>query len=495
MRRKAALYGEQMPEEGGSSRAWTWVGALTLLGLVLRLSGIEQSFSFDEAYGVGNLLDRPLGDMLSTLPRSESSPPLHYVLAWGWGNVFGLGEAGVRSLSILAGVATVPVAYLAGRELAGVRAGLIAAALVAASPFLVFYSLEARAYALLTLLGALSFWLFARALRRQRGATLAPWAVVSALALATHYFAGFLILAEAVWLVLAARGSRPVLAAVGGLVLASVAFLPLALRQADGRTGWIGETALLTRARQTVTQFSLGEIDPVSNAVLALLLLAGAAGLAFTLHGRAREALRTARVPLGVGATALAVPLVLDLLGAHYLIARNAIATLPVLLVGVGALLAPVPARRATALAAAVCAVGLAVSVASWFDPAPAALRRPRRRGLARALADAGRGRPLPEQRPARPLRPGVRAGGAGPGHHPRRRDRARAPPRQPGPVPPAHARPSPRLRAQRPRGERRLHADQLPLAGAAAAHAGRDRAPESAPATLGPGGAGTPLI
>jgi mannosyltransferase len=358
-----------MAEEGGSSRAWTWVGALTLLGLVLRLPGIEQSFSFDEAYGVGNLLDRSLGDMLAILPQSESSPPLHYVAAWGWGNVFGLSEAGVRSLSVLAGVATVPVAYLAGRELAGPRAGLIAAALVAVSPFLVFYSLEARAYALLTLLGALSFWLFARALRRQRGATLAPWAVVSALALATHYFAGFLILAEAVWLVLAARGSRPVLAAVGGLVLASVALLPLALRQADGRTGWIGETALLTRARQTVTQFSLGEIDPVSNAVLALLLLAGAAGLACTLHGRAREALRTARVPLVVGATALAVPLVLDLLGAHYLIARNAIATLPVLLVGVGALLAPLPARRATALAAAVCAVGLAVSVASWFDP------------------------------------------------------------------------------------------------------------------------------
>ncbi len=357
-----------MTEAGGTSRAGAWVGALTLIALALRLPGLSQSFSFDEAYGVSNLLDRPLADMLSALPRTESSPPLHYLLAWGWGSLFGLGEAGVRSLSLLAGAATVPVAYLAGRELSGVRAGLVAAALVAVSPFLVFYSQEARAYALLTLLGALSFWLFARALRRPTGWSLALWAVVCVLALATHYFAGFLVLAEAVWLVAAGR-SRPVLAAVGAVALGAVALLPLALRQADARTGWIGETSVTTRARQTVTQFVVGEIDPISNVALALVLVGGALALGFVLHGRVREALHAARVPLGVGATAVAVPLVLDLLGAHYLIARNAIATLPVLLVGVGVLLAAAPARRAVPFAVAACALGAAISVAAWFDP------------------------------------------------------------------------------------------------------------------------------
>lgn len=345
------------------------MGGLTLLALVLRLPGLGQSFSFDEAYGVSNLLDRPLGDMLSALPRSESSPPLHYLAAWAWGNVFGLGEVGVRSLSLLAGAATVPVAYLAGREVSGVRAGLVAAALAAVSPFLVFYSQEARAYALLTLLGALSFWLFARALRRPSGWSLGLWAVSAALALATHYFAGFLVAAEAVWLLAAGRRSRPVLAAVGAVLLAALALLPLALRQADARTGWIGETAVTTRARQTVTQFVTGEIDPISNEALALVLVVGALGLAFVLHGRVRAALHAARVPLGVGGAALLVPLALDLLGAHYLIARNAIAALPVLLVGLGAVLAVVPVRRAVPFAVAACALGAAISVASWFDP------------------------------------------------------------------------------------------------------------------------------
>ena len=358
-----------MPDGGGSSRVAAWVGGVALLALVLRLPGIEQSFSFDEAYGVANLLDRSLGSMLELLPRSESSPPLHYVAAWGWGNLFGLGEGGVRSLSLLAGVATVPLAYLAGRELSGQCAGLIAAALVAVSPFLVFYSLEARPYSLLTLLGALSFWLFARALRDPRGWPLALWALASAAALATHYFAGFLVLAEALWLLVAARLSRPVLAATGVVVLAAAALLPLALRQADGRTGWIGETGVITRARQTVTQFVVGEIDPVSNLVFALVLTAGVVGMAFVLRGRAAQALREAKVPLGVAAVALAVPLALDLLGAHYLIARNTIAALPVLLVGLGVLLAAAPARRGAAFAVAACALGLAISVASWFDP------------------------------------------------------------------------------------------------------------------------------
>ena len=38
-------------------------------------------------------------------------PPLYYLLAWVWAEVSGLGAVGLRSLSALAGVATVPVAY------------------------------------------------------------------------------------------------------------------------------------------------------------------------------------------------------------------------------------------------------------------------------------------------------------------------------------------------------------------------------------------------
>ena len=59
---------------------------------------------------------------------SESAPPLYYALAWLWTQLTGTGEFGLRSLSALAGVATVPVAYLLGAELRDRRAGIVAAA-------------------------------------------------------------------------------------------------------------------------------------------------------------------------------------------------------------------------------------------------------------------------------------------------------------------------------------------------------------------------------
>ncbi|MEA2373686.1 MAG: mannosyltransferase, partial [Thermoleophilaceae bacterium] len=58
--------------------------ALTALAAALRFSTLGvQSFSADEGVTVA-LLQMPLGRMLSTIPHSESTPPLYYVLAWLW---------------------------------------------------------------------------------------------------------------------------------------------------------------------------------------------------------------------------------------------------------------------------------------------------------------------------------------------------------------------------------------------------------------------------
>ena len=85
----------------------------------------------------------------------------------------GLGEGvrdaatvALRSLSAIAGVALVPIAYLAARELVSRRAGLVAAALVAVNPFMIWYSQEARAYMLLAALTGASFLYFVRARER-----------------------------------------------------------------------------------------------------------------------------------------------------------------------------------------------------------------------------------------------------------------------------------------------------------------------------------------
>ena len=182
----------------------TLAGFVALAALVRLPTLASQSFWYDEAVTSWLLRGSP-AQLLHALPRSESTPPLYYLLAWGWVRAFGRDEAGLRSLSATAGIATVPLAYLAARELAGRRAGLVAALLVAVSPMLVWYSQEARSYALFVCFSTASLWLMARARTRPTTGRLVTWAVVAALALWTHYFALFVVGPEAL-LLLALRG-------------------------------------------------------------------------------------------------------------------------------------------------------------------------------------------------------------------------------------------------------------------------------------------------
>jgi uncharacterized membrane protein len=156
-----------------------------------------RSFWRDEAVTV-LLMRLDFLAMLRAIPGSEGAPPFYHVVAWLWCRLFGTGEAGVRALSALIGTVTIPVICLAAARLVSLRAGLTAAALATVSPLLVWFSLDARPYVLLVLLGALSFLYFIEYLtdRSQRSAAL--WAVSSVLALATHYYAFFLIAPEAV---------------------------------------------------------------------------------------------------------------------------------------------------------------------------------------------------------------------------------------------------------------------------------------------------------
>jgi mannosyltransferase len=165
------------------------VAGLVGVAAVLRFYGLgHQGFWFDEAT-TAQLVRFSPGKMLGLIPQSESTPPLYYCVAWVWARLFGDHEAGLRSLSALAGVLVVPVAYGAGARLMSRRAGLIAAALTACSPLLVWYSQEARSYSVLVLLTALSLLAFAYVRETPTPRLLTLWVLASGLALATHYFA------------------------------------------------------------------------------------------------------------------------------------------------------------------------------------------------------------------------------------------------------------------------------------------------------------------
>jgi hypothetical protein len=348
------------------------LAAITLLGGVLRFATLGlQSFWFDETV-TARLIRLPLGSMLRKIPHIEATPPLYYVLAWLWARVFGFDEAGIRSLSALAGTVTVPVVYLAARQVATRRIGLVAAALAATSPLLVWYSQEARAYVLLALFSALSFLLFARALDRPTRGRVLAWAAVCVLALGSHYFALFVVLPEAA-LLLRHGSRRVVVAALAAMVVVGVPLLALALQQRSlGYIGWISALPFGTRVEKAVQQFAVGDLQASSYRHLwyagAALALLGGAALLVRTRGSER---RGATLALGCAGAALAVPMLLAAVGLDYVVTRNLIGAWPLLAIGLACGLG---ARRAGAAGPALAAFACALSVGAYViverDPA-----------------------------------------------------------------------------------------------------------------------------
>ena len=141
-------------------------------------------------------------------------------------------------------------------------AGLLAAALlVAVSPFMVWYSQEARAYALFVLFCGLSFLFWARAYKRRQTRESSPWwAVFSVLAVLTHFFAGFLIAPEAILLLYRLRDRRDRASPAPGVAVVQAAVLPMALSDTSHPLGWIQTFPLSVRIKQVPVDFALSSL-------------------------------------------------------------------------------------------------------------------------------------------------------------------------------------------------------------------------------------------
>lgn len=367
------------------SRTFWIVAGLTVLAGVLRFATLGvQSYHHDEIVTASRILRDGFWHAMDAVGFSESAPPLYYAVAWFWTQLTGTGEFGLRSVSAAAGVATVPVAYLLGAELSSRRAGVVAAALVAVNPMLLWYSQEARAYALFVLLTALSLLYFVRALDRGRRRDSIAWGIASALALGTHYFAVFPIAVEALWLL--RRRGRETGGAFPGIWIIAVAGLllaPLLVHQASfAHAEWISNFSLWHRLWETGLTFALGETGDIIAqpehpllAVVPALIAIAAAWLVFARGERAER--RAAGVPLALAAVTVVAPLAIGLLdsGKDYVLARNLLPALVPLLVALGVGFTLREARRSGAvLAGLLVAYSLGFSI--WASVSPA-LQRP----------------------------------------------------------------------------------------------------------------------
>src|SRR5207302_1257899 len=124
-------------------------------------------------------------------------------------------------------IVTIPLIYAVGRQLVSRTAGLVAAAAVTLSPMMIYYSTEARAYALMVAFLAGSTLAMLTALRGSRRRWWVVYGGLSCLALYSHYTAAFPLAAQLLWLLWAHPGARvPAILANVGAAVAYVPWIP-----------------------------------------------------------------------------------------------------------------------------------------------------------------------------------------------------------------------------------------------------------------------------
>ncbi len=181
------------------------IAGLVLLGLILRLYGLEQKIVWHDEVATRVLaagstmaaqmqglyhaqvmtVDQVLQyqqvqpgtsvlALITDLARHDPQhPPLYYVLAKVWVDLFGDSVYALRTLSVLfSGLALLAMYWFVGELAASRRAALLAMLLMCVSPLFILYGQEAREYALWTLTLLLSSAALLRALRLSRTAPI-----------------------------------------------------------------------------------------------------------------------------------------------------------------------------------------------------------------------------------------------------------------------------------------------------------------------------------
>ncbi len=187
---------------------------IMLLAFALRTLRLNfQPLWWDEGYSV-YFASMNLPEMAEATSL-DIHPPFYYALLHGWIAVAGPSPVALRLLSVAIGTLTIPIFYCFSRLLAGEVTALIAALLLAFSPFHVYYSQEVRMYGLVTLLGLGATVVLVKILRGKL-ALIPLYILLAALALYTQYYAALLLLAHgALLFLLRPKGRARLWAAVG----------------------------------------------------------------------------------------------------------------------------------------------------------------------------------------------------------------------------------------------------------------------------------------
>ena len=174
------------------------------------------------ALGVDELItlqvaQQPLAAAGRIVAETDAALPSPYELllhVWQFG---GTSETFLRSLSVTLGVGTVLALFALNVRLFDRRTAVASCVLLIVNVSFIRHMQEVTAYAFVLFLAVTASWCFALALTRPSSSRWITYAVISAAAMWSHIFSGFVVLAHAISLLL--RRPRPSLGRIGASYL------------------------------------------------------------------------------------------------------------------------------------------------------------------------------------------------------------------------------------------------------------------------------------
>ena len=176
--------------------------AMVLVAFALRCYRLDyQSLWRDEVdaivFSQGTFLE-----LVQQLTRRGHNGPLYFVFLKGWRSLSGDSEFALRYFSLVGGVLMVPLIYRVGRRLGLSKVAAAAAALlVTTSPYLVWYSQEAKMYTWLACLILISVYAYQAALLSSRRSSgwWALFVISTSLAFYTHILSPLMLAVFLAW--------------------------------------------------------------------------------------------------------------------------------------------------------------------------------------------------------------------------------------------------------------------------------------------------------
>lgn len=201
------------------------VALLTVVAALLRIPLLWRPMGSDEAATFLYYASHPLPVAL-TIYGSPNNHILHSALMHLSYAIFGRAEWALRLPALIAGVAIVPLTYVAARALSGGRGALIAAALSAAAPVLIDYSTDARGYTMLCCFALICTAAMAEITRSGKRSSVVLFAISAALGFYTVPVMLYPFAMLVTWGLITPMRKQAAIAGAASVALTVILYLP-----------------------------------------------------------------------------------------------------------------------------------------------------------------------------------------------------------------------------------------------------------------------------